>query len=329
MTKILVIRFSSIGDIVLTSPVIRCLKEQINNVEVHALTKKQYASLYTPNPHITKVHEWGEDNKAILENLKQLDFDYVIDLHHNIRTQKIKSALKKKSYSFPKLNVQKWLYVNFKYNKMPDVHIVDRYFEAVKELGVKNDQNGLDFFLAKEDEVDVSGFSSDGKYISMAIGAQFATKKLPVSKIIEILETIELPVVIIGGKEDVKEGEEICNALSHKKIINACGEYSIQGSASIIRQSQLLITHDTGMMHVATAYDLPIISIWGNTVPEFGMYPYRPQAQDSYAIHQVEGLSCRPCSKIGYQKCPKKHFRCMMDQDIEQIQTDIKRFTSQ
>lgn len=328
MTKVLVIRFSSIGDIILTSPVIRCLKEQLEDVEVHVLTKKQYASLYAPNPHITEVHEWGEDNKAILENLKQLDFDYVVDLHRNIRTQKIKSALKKKSYSFPKLNVQKWLYVNFKYNKMPDVHIVDRYFEAVKELGVKNDCEGLDFFMEQEKEVDVRNFSPDGKYISMAIGAQFATKKLPVSKMVEILRNIDLPVVIIGGKEDIKQGEEICKALPEKKILNACGEYSIQGSASIIRQSRLLVTHDTGMMHVAAAYDLPIVSIWGNTVPEFGMYPYRPKNKNSYTIHEVKTLDCRPCSKIGYQKCPKKHFKCMMDQDVGQIVSSIHNFLS-
>lgn len=328
MTKILVIRFSSIGDIILTTPVIRCIKEQLDEAEIHVLTKKQYASLYSPNPHVSEVHQWGENNSNVLDNLKQENFDYVVDLHRNIRTQKIKSALKKKSYSFPKLNVQKWLYVNFKYNKMPRVHIVDRYFEAVAALGVKNDLKGLDFFMDEKEQVDVSKFSRENSYISMAIGAQFATKKLPVSKIVEILRQIELPVVIIGGKEDVKEGEEICQALPEKKIFNGCGEYSIQGSASIIKQSQLLITHDTGMMHVAAAYDLPIVSIWGNTVPEFGMYPYRPNNKNSYTIHEVKTLSCRPCSKIGYQKCPKKHFRCMLDQDVEQIVSSIRNFLS-
>lgn len=300
----------------------------MKDVEIHALTKTQYVTLFTDNPNIDEVYGWGDENSKVLEKLKQQDFDYVIDLHHNMRTQKIKSLLKKKSYSFPKLNVQKWLYVNFKVNKMPNVHIVDRYFEAVKELGVKNDMQGLDFFMDSKEEVDVTKFSGEKKFVTMAIGAQFATKKLPVPKIIDILKNIELPVVLIGGKEDIKEGEEIYKTLPEKKIYNTCGEYSIQGSASIIRQSEILITHDTGMMHAAAAFTLPIVSIWGNTVPDFGMYPYRPHDKNSYTIHEVKTLPCRPCSKIGYQKCPKKHFRCMIDQDIHEIVSSIENFLS-
>jgi ADP-heptose:LPS heptosyltransferase len=326
MTKILVIRFSSIGDIVLTSPIFRCLKTQLDNVEVHALTKKQYASLYASNPNIANVHEWGEDNASVLAILKQENFDYVIDLHRNIRTQKIKAALKKKSYSFPKLNVQKWLYVNFKYNKMPDVHIVDRYFEAVKELHVKNDGKGLDFYMNNDLEVDKANLIKGEDYVCFAIGAQFATKKLPARKLAEIISNIDLPVVLIGGKEDAKEGQEICNLLPTKTIYNTCGTFNIEGSASIVKQAKVLVTHDTGMMHIAAAYKTPIVSIWGNTVPEFGMYPYRPQQKDTYTIQQVKGLSCRPCSKIGFQQCPKKHFRCMRDQNILEIIDAIDHF---
>src|SRR5690554_218338 len=142
MTKILVIRFSSIGDIVLTSPVLRCIKQQLSNVELHVLTKKQYASLYATNPYVDYLHEWGEENGVVLSDLKAANFNFVIDLHKNLRTSKIKSHLRKESFSFPKLNLQKWLYVNFKWNIMPDVHIVDRYFEAVKPLDVEKDGKG-------------------------------------------------------------------------------------------------------------------------------------------------------------------------------------------
>lgn len=329
MTKVLVIRFSSIGDIVLTSPIFRCLKMQMDNVEIHALTKKQYASMYANNPNIDCVHEWGEDNSSVIDELKEQYFDYVIDLHRNIRTQKIKSSLRQKSYSFPKLNVQKWLYVNFKYNKMPNVHIVDRYFEAVRPLGVKNDLKGLDFYMNESSHVDKEKLTKGKNYICFAIGAQFATKKMPVKKLAEIISNIDIPVVIIGGKEDVKEGEELCKILPENKIYNTCGEYSIEGSASIVKQAQALVTHDTGMMHIAVAYKVPIVSIWGNTVPEFGMYPYRPNNKDSYRIHEVKGLSCRPCSKIGYAKCPKKHFKCMMDQDVGSIAKNIRELEQQ
>ncbi|WP_107039103.1 glycosyltransferase family 9 protein [Brumimicrobium mesophilum] len=326
MTKILVIRFSSIGDIVLTSPVLRCIKEQLPNVELHVLTKKQNSNLYSTNSHVDFVHEWGEENHLVLADLKMANFDYVIDLHKNLRTSKIKSHLRKESFSFPKLNVQKWLYVNFKWNLMPDVHIVDRYFEAVKPLGVKNDEKGIDFRI-KIDFVSFSKrFPGHEKYIAVAIGAQFATKRMPAEKMAEVLKGISHPIVIVGGPDDREEADKIKKLLPNQNINNTCGGLSIHESAQVVKDAQLLITNDTGMMHIAAAFDLPIVSIWGNTVADLGMYPYRPQAPDSFTIHEVKGLKCRPCSKIGYAKCPKKHFKCMMDQDVMGIKAQIELF---
>ncbi|PWH85232.1 glycosyltransferase family 9 protein [Brumimicrobium oceani] len=326
MTKILVIRFSSIGDIVLTSPVLRCIKEQLPNVELHVLTKKQFSDLYATSPHVDFVHEWGEENHLVLADLKVADFDYVIDLHKNLRTSKIKSALRKESFSFPKLNVQKWLYVNFKWNLMPGIHIVDRYFEAVKPLGVKNDEKGIDFRI-KIDFISFSKrFPGQEKYIAVAIGAQFATKRMPAEKMVEVLADIPMPIVIVGGPGDREEADKIKKLLPNKNINNTCGGLSIHESAQVVKDAQLLITNDTGMMHIAAAFDLPIVSIWGNTTPELGMYPYRPQAPNSYSIHQVKNLKCRPCSKIGFAKCPKGHFKCMMDQDVAEIKAQIEKF---
>lgn len=326
MTKILVIRFSSIGDIVLTSPVLRCIKEQLSNVELHVLTKKQYASLYATNPNVDYLHEWGEENEIVLSDLKMAAFDYVIDLHKNLRTSKIKSQLRRESYSFPKLNIQKWLYVNFKWNRMPDVHIVDRYFEAVKPLGVENDGKGLDFRVKIDFMSFAKRFPGKEKYIAVAIGAQFATKKMPTEKMVEVLKNFPLNIVLIGGANDREEGEEIRKLLPEQNINNTCGALSIHESAQVIKDSEVLITNDTGMMHIGAAFETPIVSIWGNTVPDFGMYPYRPNAPDSYSIHEVKGLSCRPCSKIGFAKCPKGHFKCMMNQDVEGIRKQVERF---
>lgn len=326
MTKILVIRFSSIGDIVLTSPVLRCIKEQLPNVELHVLTKKQFSDLYTTNLHVDFVHEWGEENHLVLADLKTANFDYVIDLHKNLRTSKIKSHLRKKSFSFPKLNVQKWLYVNFKWNLMPDIHIVDRYFEAVKSLGVQNDHKGLEFRIKIDFISFLKRFPTKDKYLAVAIGAQFATKRMPAEKMVEVLRGISLPIVIVGGPGDREEADKIKKLLPEQNINNTCGGLTIHESAQVVKDAQLLITNDTGMMHIAAAFDLPIVSIWGNTVPEFGMYPYRPQAPNSYSIHEVKGLSCRPCSKIGFAKCPKGHFKCMMDQDVVGIKAQIDKF---
>lgn len=325
MTKILVIRFSSIGDIVLTTPVIRCLKSQMDNVELHILTKEQYSLLFESNPNVDKIHSWGKENREVIKTLKSQQFDYVVDLHHNIRTKKLKSILNSKAFSFPKLNIQKWLYVNFKWNKMPNVHIVDRYFEAVKSLGIKNDQEGLDYFIPKKDEVELSGQFGTKDIVSVAIGAQFSTKKLPVAKMVEILSFMKTPIVLLGGKEDREVAEEIINS-SDSKIFNACGEFNLNQSASIVKQSKVLLTHDTGLMHIAAAFETPIVSVWGNTVPEFGMYPYKPQNTELFSIHEVSDLSCRPCSKIGFQKCPKKHFNCMNQQNVAEIVESMNKY---
>lgn len=326
MTKILVIRFSSIGDIVLTSPILRCIKAQMDQVELHVLTKKEYVDLYAPNPNVDKVHLWGEDDKEVLTGLKNCAFDYVIDLHKNLRTARVRTYLSKKTYTFPKLNVQKWLIVNFKWNLLPNIHIVDRYFKAVAPLGVKNDFKGLDFYIKTDLKTFKKRFDTERKYIVAAIGGKFATKKMPAEKLSEVLAKMPLPVVLIGGEEDHKEGQKIKEFLPGQNIQNTCGEFSIQESAQVIKMSQILITHDTGMMHIGAAFDVPIVSIWGSTIPEFGMYPYRPQAPDSYSIHEVKGLSCRPCSKLGYDKCPKGHFKCMMNQDIPAIRKQIFQF---
>lgn len=314
--KFLIIRFSSIGDIVLTTPVIRCLKEQVEGSVVHYLTKPQYASIVENNPYIDKVHILQNFEETIAE-LKDEGFDYIIDLHKNLRSWRFKNRLKVMDFSFPKLNREKWLMVKFKKNKLPDVHIVDRYFEAVKVFSAENDAKGLDYFIPNEDKVELInyGITTSGKFVSFAIGGQHETKKLPTEKIIEICNNINMPVILLGGKEDFENGEKI-NA-NCKNTSNLCGKLNLNQSASVIEQSHFVITHDTGLMHIAAALKKNIVSVWGNTIPEFGMYPYLPGEKSK--IFEVDGLKCRPCSKLGHKKCPKGHFDCMMKQDVKEI----------
>lgn len=317
--KVLIIRFSSIGDIVLTTPVVRCLKNQLDHVEIHYASKQSFVSFLAPNPNIDKLHLLAEDERAFIEALKKEQFDYVIDLHHNLRTLRIKRALKAKTFSFDKLNFKKALLVNFKINKMPDRHIVDRYMDTVSSLGVVNDDKGLDYFIPEKDEVSIAQFLpqtfGDG-YASFVIGGQHQTKKLPTHKLIELCAQIAVPVVLLGGKEDVSESEKIEKHFEGTgKIYNAVGQINLNQSASLVRQSNIVYTHDTGLMHIAAAFQKKVVAIWGNTVPEFGMYPY----QTEYVNMEVKDLSCRPCSKIGYDKCPKGHFKCMENQKNDTI----------
>jgi ADP-heptose:LPS heptosyltransferase len=241
--------------------------------------------------------------------LKKENYDYVIDLHNNLRTQILKFTLGVPSRSFNKLNMEKFMLTTFKMDSIPKVHIVDRYLDTVLHLGIKNDNEGLDFFLSAKDEVDVSCFPNN--YTAFVIGGQHATKILPTKKIISIIKNIDKPVLLIGGPEDGYRGEEIAKACD--KVVNTCGKYSVLASASLIKQAEMVITHDTGMMHIAAAFGQKIYSVWGNTVPEFGMYPYKASASSKRI--EVQNLSCRPCSKIGYSKCPKGHFKCMQEID--------------
>ena len=317
--KLLVLRFSSIGDIVLTSPVLRCVKQQVRDVEVHVATKAAFADLVRFNPHVAKVHLLNDDLGELITQLKSERFDAVIDLHHNLRTARVKRALGVKAYSFPKLNVQKWLMVNLKVDRLPQHHIVDRYMSTVEALGVKNDQHGLELFIPKEREVDPRTLPESHRngYTALAIGAAHATKRLPPHHLVELARLIKGPVVLIGGKEDQEVARTIASAAGGR-VFDATGAYDILGSASLIAQATRVIAHDSGAMHIACAFKRPVTSVWGNTIPAFGMGPYQPANPERVRIAEVD-LGCRPCSKIGYDHCPQGHFRCMEQQDLHTI----------
>ena len=302
----------------LTSPVIRCLKKTFPKSEIHYICRKKYAELLSANPYIDYLHLVEHSPKEIMKELKDEKFDYLIDLHRNIRSISTRFLLKTKYSTFPKLNFKKFLFTKFKINKMPNLHIVDRYFKAVEFLKVKNDGQGLDLFIEKETILPKS-LILDEKYISFAIGATFETKRYPISLIKEFIEKSSLPVYIIGGEKEKEDGVFLQKE-SKGKAVSLCGDLTLQQSALLIQQSSLHISNDTGMMHFAAALKKSLLSIWGNTVPAFGMYPYYPDnLQNQYSIIERKNLSCRPCSKLGYNTCPKKHFKCMNEISPAQI----------
>lgn len=327
MKKILIIRFSSIGDIVLTTPVIRCLKNQLG-AEVHFLTKKQFFPLLEANPYLSKIFTIEKKVAEVLPALKKERYSAVVDLHKNLRSWQVRLALKKKVYSFDKLNFEKWLLVNFKINRLPNIHVVDRYLNAVKALGVKNDGQGLDYFIPQNrmqstPEINPELDTLRPPYIAFAIGAAHQTKRLPKDKCIDICKKINLPVLLLGGKAEEEEGKTIAlSAGSH--VNNLCGKLTLHESAQVINAAEKVIAHDTGMMHIAAAFQKEILVIWGSTVPSFGMAPYfgsHPKGHE--ARFEVEELPCRPCSKIGFGQCPKCHFACMNNQDTNAMSQTI------
>jgi ADP-heptose:LPS heptosyltransferase len=319
--KFLVIRFSSIGDIVLTTPVVRCLKQQVAGAEVHFLTKRSFHSIVANNPYIDKIQLLDQSWDLLLHQLRDEGYDQIIDLHHNLRTLRIKKALSHvPAVSFSKLNFQKWLLTALKINTLPDKHIVDRNLDTLKGFGVQNDGRGLDYFLPESEQIKQEDLpvSHQMGYIAVVIGAALNTKKMPVHKLRELCANLRYPVVLLGGPEDREQGNEIAT-IDPIRIYNACGKFSLNESADLVRKARYIITHDTGLMHIAAAFQKPIISIWGNTVPAFGMGPYYGDTNVQQHTAEVKPLWCRPCSKIGYKKCPLGHFKCMELQQTEKI----------
>lgn len=315
--KILVLRFSSIGDIVLTTPVIRCLKKQLG-AEIHFLCKKNFASILEANPYCDKIFGFDREiDSELVKSLKQEAYDQVIDLHHNLRTFRLKWSLGRPTRSFKKLNWEKWLLVNTGLNLLPTEHIVDRYLATVAQLGVQNDGAGLDYFIPAGTTLPIDTLP-EVPFIAFAIGATHATKRLPEAKILDICSAIQQPVVLLGGKQEEEEGIRIA-AAAGPHVYNLCAKLSLHQSALVAKLAESVITHDTGLMHIAAALHKPITSVWGSTVPAFGMSPYYPTSMDLNTSIEVTGLSCRPCSKIGHSQCPKGHFRCMKEQSISAI----------
>lgn len=319
-TRVLVVRFSSIGDIVLTTPVVRCLKQQWDgNLELHFITRKAFAPVLEGNPHIDKLITIESKVSEVADQISSGGYDYVFDLHNNLRSGQVKRLVPGLAFTVDKINRAKWLMVNFKVNRLPNLHIVDRYMATTKAFGIENDGLGLDYFINETDTVNIEDIlPARAPYVAFAIGGAHATKRMPVEQLIAVCKRIKKAVILLGGPGDKETGDAVANAAG-AHVFNACGPYNINESASLVEQADRVISHDTGLMHIAAALGKDVISVWGNTIPAFGMSPYLQEGKGSSTVMEVNELSCRPCSKIGYENCPKKHFRCMVDQDVEAI----------
>ena len=325
MTKILIIRFSSIGDIVLASPVFRCIKKQLKEVELHFVTKQSFKMVTEHNPYIDRFFYYENNLNELIHQFKYENYDYVIDLHNNIRSNKIKRGLKKETYTINKLSLQKLLLTKFKLNFMPGHHITQRSLQTVSKLGVKDDGMGLDYFIAETEKVkqeDIPAAHHLG-FVAIVIGANHSTKKLPIPKLKELCNKINYPIILIGGKDEKEEGEAIASA-DPIKIYNSCGKFTLNESADLVRQSKLVVSHDTGLQYIACAFQKQVLAIWGGTSPKLDVEPYygsmflSNQPQPLYE-NIVLNLWCQPCSKYGGRSCPLGHFNCMQKQDIDSI----------
>lgn len=316
----------------LTTPVLRSLKEAHPDWELHYFTKSAYKDLLLWNPYVDRIHVLEDRFARQLKMLRQERFDFILDLHHNLRSLRIKLALGIPSASFNKKNISKYRLVRFKHRSLHIPHIVERYGATLQHLDVKLDTGGLELHLPLETEEwaknrlqEAASGRASSEWIAVVLGATFATKRWIPAYLVEVLVKLNRPVLLLGGKDALLEGDQIMKDLpSSLPLLNAVGSYDLLSAAALMKQCDEVITHDTGFMHIAAAFRMRVHSIWGNTVPEFGMTPY----QTEHTLIEQQGLNCRPCSKIGFDRCPRGHFRCMSGISPAQVLQAIKRDSS-
>ncbi|MSP57353.1 MAG: glycosyltransferase family 9 protein [Flavobacteriaceae bacterium] len=307
--KILVIRFSSIGDLVLTTPVLRGLKNQLPFAEIHVLTKSVYASLLEGLDSVDTIWNLGE--AKLIPQLQEIQFDAVIDLQRNWRSLFVKLSLwSVPHYTYNKKSIQRWLFVITKWARFKVNHVCDRYWETAFPLGVFPDKQGIElpsYRVEIEDNI-----VQVKPYLVAILGGTYTTKKIPKDLWIRALSSTPLPIVLIGGEADYTLAQELA-ALLPERVMNCVGKLSLQASAKYIENCQFAIGGDTGFTHIARAYKKSVLVIWGNTHPGLGFSPdWQITEGDGRVLHLLpQNLSCHPCSKLGHEVCPRKHFHCM------------------
>jgi ADP-heptose:LPS heptosyltransferase len=321
--KILILRFSSLGDIVLSSPLIRSLKQARPGWELHYFTKPGFAPALAHNPHLDRLLLLG-DLGAQLRALREERYDHVLDLHGSLRSLRIRLALGRPASVLDKRNFDKWMLVRRKRTPRPISHIVERYCDTLRPLGVEADGGGLDFFLPGEQEDEArQALAAAGllrpDLLAVALGAQHRTKRWIPGHFREALNRLGRPVLLLGGQDARADADEIRSGL-RVPCYDSVGKSGLLLSAALMRQAREVLTHDSGFMHIAAAFQMPAYVIWGSTVPALGMTPWR----SPHANLEVQGLGCRPCSRLGFDTCPQGHFRCMRDLSPDQVAAAIE-----
>jgi len=333
--KILLIRFGAIGDVVLATPAIRMLRARHPNAQIDMVVKPEIESLIKTNPHLSNLFtlphpfSWRE-LLTLAKRLRAIQYDWVIDWQKHTKSYALSWLVGGKIRRYPKYSVQRFFLVYFKknyYRKVVPVPL--RYLRALKSLGVEDDGRGAEIFIPEgiEEKLKKEWNLKDRAYWVLAPGGGRATKRWPVPyfKMLadQMRKTLGVHLVVIGGEDDVP----LCRQILEKNSGNSqnlCGKTSLQETAAVLKNSIGLVTNDTGVMHMASAFSKPVIALFGPTVKEFGFFPFR-------TLHAVleKNLECRPCSFHGTDKCPLGHFSCMREILPEEVLRTVSEFNDQ
>lgn len=331
--KVLVIRFNSIGDIVLTTPVVEALHKA--SYEVHYLVKGVFKEILETNPYVYKIWTIKDRVSEVTNLLKKEGFDVVVDLHNNIRSLQVKQALKVRSLTLKKNRVPYYLLtkfgVNSLFNRVKERHIVYRFLDVLGPLGIAVGEPTPHYYISSDVRKSLIKLKLPDKYIVIVTGAAWATKQIPVDKIVDTIDQLPtLHIILIGGPADMNTAMGIMKSVrtkQHRQVINLTGQLSISQSAAVIEKSTVVLSGDTGMMHIAASLGISVVGVFGSTHPILGYTPFYSSLyakQPISSIVQNDTLNCRPCTKQGQDKCPKGHFKCMNDIPIDSIIQKLK-----
>lgn len=304
--KILIIRLSSLGDVLLSTPFVRSIKNTYPDLEIHFLTKSNYADILRHNHYISKIFifEKKQISNSLVSELSDERYDLIIDLQNNPRSSLLRKKLKVTSVKFCKRNLDKFLLVKFKINRMTQApQIPVRYAETLPEITL--DSDGLDLFTDKKISFD---FQEAKKYIGLCPGAKHYTKRWPKEYFIKlgnILNKSGFDILVFGGKDDKQLCIDIAGQIEN--AIDLSNDDNILQTASDMKICSAVICNDSGLMHAACAVKIPVLTLFGSSVKEFGFTPYK----NTSIILENNSLDCRPCSHIGRESCPLGHFNCM------------------
>lgn len=318
--NLLIIRLSSLGDILLTTPLVRSIKKKYSEIKIDFILKEEYKDLLKYNPYLSGVLEYSTnryEKKIFLGQLDKNKYDLIIDLQNNFRSAEIRKIIKAPSVKFNKRSIDKFLLVNFKINRLKNSpQIPARYAETLVHFEL--DGEGLDLFLPSDIKPELF---EDNKLIGFAPGSKHFTKMWPKDYYIELgnkLTDEGFKIVLFGGESDLQICYEISNKIPNS--INQCSKNNIFKTAVNMKKCSAIVCNDSGLMHVASAIKIPVLAFFGSTVKEFGFTPYNCKN----IVHENYGLNCRPCTHIGRDKCPKKHFRCMLELTPQTVLEKLK-----
>ncbi|MEO8445868.1 MAG: glycosyltransferase family 9 protein [bacterium] len=309
MKKILVIRLSSFGDIILSFPLLKKIKEKLPECKVHFLTKKNYEDVLLLNPHIDKIIFTDEKLSDTRKKVSDESYDLIIDIHKNVRSIYLSAFNSKNVVRYKKENFKKFLLVKFKINLLKEVIPVwKKYILPVRRF-LKFDKLNFEITELTFDRTK----SIDGKYTVIAPASRHFTKTYPAEKFIEYINKNTGTRFVLVGDNSKKE-ELICSEIERSciNVVNLCGKLSINNLAGVIYNSSRIICNDSAVLHLAEAIGKKVTAIFGSTVREFGFFPQLEGSE----VYENEGLDCRPCTHIGRDSCPKGHFKCMMEIEI-------------